>query len=428
MPITIQNQPPAGIIGGAANLVGLGQYEERRRAERAKYYQLAQQERMQVRGLQAQDYFQNKQFAVQAQRDQMNAFVQQRRDERVGLMQQDRDERLHKLQLDRFGQEQGMRLDAEGKAKEQEFTRRRQVLTDALNSNLITQEQYDDANFRVISDESGVPWHALTDDRPTMEEDFPNNIFRVDGMVYIRDPETGKWSASQGSRSGGVTPGTFQDQRVLYDDDGNETGLYLNEHGEPQAFPPTAEEALTNDRETQRLTEVARLNRQIAQERTRLRAMTRLVPGPLGQNVYERVYTDAQIDEMINTSYGDALRDLGVELPEPPPPPPPPPPPTTYPRVPRYGPISPATGEVMLDEEFMESQGLDANTSQRHADMTRELWWYRKKYPAGTPTQHIPEFARQRINQLIETLRELREDQRRAREFPDPTPATPPGG
>jgi hypothetical protein len=428
MPITIQNQPSAGIIGGAANLVGLGQYEERRRAERAKYYQLAQQERMQVRGLQAQDYFQNKQFAVQAQRDQMNAFVQQRRDERVGLMQQERDVRLHRQQLDRFGQEQEMKLNTAGKAKEQEFVRRQQTLTDALNSNLIDQTQYEDASFRVLADRSGVPWHTLTDDTISMEEHRRDNVLYDNGMVYTRNPETGEVSVTQGSRYGGVTPATFQDQRVLYDDDGNETGLYLDEHGSPQALPPTAEQALENDRETQRLTEVARLNRQIAQERTRLRAVTRLVPGPDEQNVPERVYTDAQIDEMINTSYGPALRDLGVEPPSPPAPPPPPPPPTTYPRVPRYGPISPDTGEVMLDEEFMVSQGFDANTSQRHADMTRELWFYKQKYPSGTPPQQIPEFARQRIGVLNAELRRVRNNQQQARQFPDPTPANLPGG
>ena len=382
MPITIQNQPSAGIIGGAANLVGLGQYEERRRAERAKYYQLAQQERMQVRGLQAQDYFQNKQFAVQAQRDQMNAFVQQRRDERVGLMQEERDERLNQLQLDRFGKQAEINLNAEGKAKQQEFTRRRQRIGEALTSGAITQAQFDDVSFRLDREMTGFEESEFGDDTLSMEEDFPNNIIRRDGMIFIRDPETRQWSATQDSRYGRTTPATFDDTSRMHDADGNPIDLYLDPSGTLVAFPPTAEQALENERETQRLDDVAQLNRQIAQERTKLRAMTRMVARPDGQNFPERVHTDAEVDRIILASYGDGLRALGVE-----PPPPPPPPPL------------PSRGDVLAD------YGFPPNASVHILNSVREFERLDAMYPNPSTA---PDSVRRKMNELTALLQNAR--------------------
>ena len=398
MPITIQNQPPAGIIGGAANLVGRGQYEERRRAERAKYYQLAQQERMQVRGLQAQDYFQNKQFAVQAQRDQMNAFVQQRRDERVGLMQEERDERLHKQQLDRFGQEQEMRLNTEGKAKEQEFVRRQQALTDALNSNLIDQTQYEDASFRVLADRSGVPWHTMTDDTISMEEYRQGHTLDYNGMFLTRNPETGEVSATQGSRYGGVTPATFQDERAMYDAEGNPTGLYLDPTGTLVAYPLTAEREVKVEQEKQVQSHISSLYEKMSIERARLTAQMKKRQTETG-TYEEPAYTPAQVDEIIRSSYGPALSRLGAEMPVAPVAPPPP---TRQPQ-PMQQEYGAPRGQVLG------TYGFKPDTPDRIVYMIQEVERYQAMYD---DIRSAPIGVQNRAILLREKLREERDRQR----------------
>ena len=197
----------------------------------------------------------------------------------------------------------------------------------------------------------------MTDDTISMEEYRQGHTLNHNGMVFTRNPETGEVSVTQGSRYGGVTPATFQDERAMYDAEGNPTGLYLDPTGTLVAYPLTAEREVKVEQEKQVQSHISSLYEKMSIERARLTAQMKKRQTETG-TYEEPAHTPAQVDEIIRSSYGPALSRLGAEMPVAPVAPPPPPLPSRFDVLASYG--FPPDAPVHILNTVRDLERLDA--------------------------------------------------------------------
>jgi len=222
MPIEIQYQPSAGVIGGASFDIGRGKRYERHADRRFKYDQLAQQQRMAREQIAASERMAS--FDAKQKERQM---VAQHQMNIAGKNQ------AHVLGHARLWEAANVEvkqaqaeLNAKGKAKQEEFNRRREAANKAFNTDkLIDESQYEFIMRDIAADEAGLDQPMYLQDPEFMRrQQEQGHSILDDGTHVFTDPETGKVTPYSGSRSA-LPPGGAEEyinRRTFTGEDGTE--------------------------------------------------------------------------------------------------------------------------------------------------------------------------------------------------------------
>ena len=224
MPIEIQYQPSAGVIGGASFDIGRGKRYERHADRQYRYDQLAQQQRMAREQIAASERMAS--FESQQKERQM---VAQHQMNIAGRNQ------AHVLGHARLWEAANVKqfeaqaeLNAKGKEKQEEFNRRKEAANKAFNTDkLIDESQYEFIMRDIAADEAGLDQSMYLQDPDEMRKQLDkSHSVMDDGTHVFINPNTGEQRPYVGSRSA-LPEGAnkrFEDRKVVVD--GNIIGYW----------------------------------------------------------------------------------------------------------------------------------------------------------------------------------------------------------